>query len=155
MSNFNEFKRPKQFKSDDKYITAFMEDIYNAIASKHIFQAIKESSYSKIFSLLKELQSQGQGSYFNWLSNLLSKTIIVHLIIEAESQISQQPEESLKKLKLMAFLLFRFINLDEEKILFNNCIFWLAEIGISFQDAGLKEGCEQIGNMIASRNYKG
>ena len=92
MSNFNEFKRPKQFKSDDNYVTAFMEDIYNAIASKNIFQAIKESSYSKIFSLLKELQSQGQGSYFNWLSNLLSKTIIVHLIIEAECQISHQPE---------------------------------------------------------------
>ena len=68
-----------------------MEDIYHAIAAKQIFKAIKESSYGKIFSLLKELQSQSQGSYFNWLSNLLSKTIIVHLIIEAESQIPSQP----------------------------------------------------------------
>lgn len=92
MSNFNEHKRPKNFKADDRNLTTFMEDIYHAIASKQIFLAIKESSYGKIFSLLKELQSENAGSYFNWLANLLSKTIIVHLIIEAESQIANSPE---------------------------------------------------------------
>jgi hypothetical protein len=53
MNNFNDHKKPKKFKSDEKHIIAFMEDIYRAIAGKLIFQALREESYGKVFGLMK------------------------------------------------------------------------------------------------------
>jgi hypothetical protein len=58
------------------------------------------------------LQTEQNGNYFNWLAGLLSKTIVVHLLIEAEKEIAKFPEEMMKKLKLMTFLLFKFIQLE-------------------------------------------
>jgi hypothetical protein len=55
----------------------------------------------------------------------------------------------------MVFLLFRFINLDEEKILQNNCIIWLAEMALLFLNADLKEECEKIASIVGEKNYKG
>lgn len=78
--------------------------------------------------------SQSPGSYFNWLANLLSKTIVVHLLIEAENKIAISPENALEMLKLMTFILFKFINLDDEKVLLNNCVIWLTEISIAFKN---------------------
>jgi hypothetical protein len=51
MNNFNDHKKPKKFKSDEKHIIAFMEDIYRAIAGKLIFQALREESYGKGFRI--------------------------------------------------------------------------------------------------------
>jgi hypothetical protein len=33
---------------------------------------------------MKDLQNTPPGNYFNWLSNLLGKILVVHLMIEAE-----------------------------------------------------------------------
>ena len=39
----------------------------------------------------------------------------------------------------MTFILFKFINLEEEKQLYNNCVLWLAEMCISFKNPDQKK----------------
>ena len=112
MSNFNEFKRPKSQLSDGKYLHMFMQDIYHAIAARDLFSCILEQRYNKIYSLLNETKSKDSANYFNWLGSLFSKIIVVHLFMSAEDSLEQNPESSLEKLRIMAFILFKFIDLN-------------------------------------------
>lgn len=52
MTNFNDFKRPKNLNSKEKFLFDFMGNVQRAVAGKKLFNCIKESNYNQIFGIL-------------------------------------------------------------------------------------------------------
>lgn len=41
MSNFNDFKKPKNFEFENKYADTFINNVYKAKAATKLFEALK------------------------------------------------------------------------------------------------------------------
>lgn len=131
LGNFHEFKRPKKFFCDGKFQATFISNIYWAIATRKLFEAIEKEEYGSIFSLLKELLNSDSQDYFNWMTKLLLKVFVVRLLFEAERDIFTETKRSIEKMKIATIILLKYIsNLDEEKMLWLNAVFWINELMI-------------------------
>lgn len=85
ISNFNEFKKPKDLGVDKKYIERFIHTIEQAHAAKKLFQILNNEKYNCLFDLMHQLKLGDKGDYFDWVSNLICKILIVKLLMESES----------------------------------------------------------------------
>lgn len=92
MSNFNEFKKPKKFHSNEKFIQMFINDYYMAIAAKRLFESMVNEEYNSVFTLLKHMLRSDNDNYFNWLARILLKTFVVKFLAESEVSMKEKPQ---------------------------------------------------------------
>jgi hypothetical protein len=130
LGNFHDFKKPKKFYCNGKFTDGFLKSYTGAIAARKLFESIEKEEYNSIFALLKELLSSDSQDYFNWLARLLSKIFVVRFLVEAERDVNKNFKCTLERLELVALILLKFINRDEEKMLYLNSLFWINEIMI-------------------------
>ena len=125
LGNFNEFKRPKKFQADEKYLHSFIKNYYWAIAGRRLFESMEKHQYESIFTLLKHMLRSDNQDYFNWLARTLVKTFVVKLLFEAEEEIKEKPEAAVEKLKMIVIIFGKYINKEEERMLHINAVFWV------------------------------
>ena len=58
MSNFNEFKKPKNYNFDYKYLEDFMRNVYKTLAAKKLFEALKNGEYRGMYNLMKLIKEE-------------------------------------------------------------------------------------------------
>jgi hypothetical protein len=65
------------------------------------------------------------------MTKLLLKVFVVRLLFEAERDIFTNTKKSIEKMKIATIILLKYIsNLDEEKMLWLNAVFWINELMI-------------------------
>ncbi len=55
----------------------------------------------------------------------------------------------------MTGILFKTVNLEEEKMLINNCIYWMSEMITEIKEEAVKDKIQSICELINAREYKG
>jgi hypothetical protein len=150
---WTDFKKPKEFSTNPKFMEQFIKNVYLAQAAKKLFEVMKDDSYYNMFSLVKELKSAEKGDYFDWVCNLLCKILVVRLLMDSESNL-KEGEKALEKIDLAIGILFNFINFEEEKSLLNNAMFWMTEMSVDLEP-GFKEKVEERIRMLGEKKYNG
>ena len=129
VGNFNDFKKPKDFTIERKFVERFMQNVMRANAAKKLFEILDNENYDGLFGLMYELRGGERGDYFDWVSSLICKILIVRLLLEAESE-KEDFGRVANRLQLLTAIMFGFINIDDEKPLYNNSIMWMMEINL-------------------------
>jgi hypothetical protein len=128
LKNFNEFKKPKNVPfQESAQIKHFMSNVYKAKCTTKLFEALKNEEYEGMVELVRFLKSEDRpNEYFDWLTNLVIKILIVSFFTEAEQMAeSSKYKNVVEKLTLAEVFCINFINREEEKVLINYCICWI------------------------------
>lgn len=124
VANFNDFKKPKDFGVDKKYSERFIHTVSQAHCAKKLFQILNNEKYNCLFDLMRELKLGDKGDYFDWVSSLICKILIVKLLMESENEFGN-PKLSVERIQLLIAIMFNFISMDEEKALYTNTLSWI------------------------------
>lgn len=106
-----------------------------------------------MFTFLRELLASDSQEYFNWLGKLLTKVIVVRLLVEAERDMQVAAGAAVERLRMVAILLGKYINQEDERLLVLNAIFWINEIMIE-APAEAKQDIEQVLALIDGGKYE-
>lgn len=157
LASFHDFKRPKKVYCNGRYAENFTRSYYCAIATRRLFECIETENYQPVFALLSALLATDPADYFNWLGRLLTKIFVVRLLAEAEREVRAEregrapPGGAVERLQMVAVLLGKYVNCEEERMLQLNAIFWVNEIMI---EAGTgRQEVEQVLAVIDGGKY--
>jgi hypothetical protein len=143
LSSFHDFKRPKRYQCNEKYQTGFVKSVYWAITTRRLFEAIDQEQYASIFVLLRELLDSDREDYFNWLARIMLKVFVVRLLFEAERDVREKLGVAVEKMQMATIILLKYLNPEEEKMLWINTIVWINDI-----KEGAGEENSKIGELL-------